>query len=105
MLMGENLRWDIVGLMLTAAGLSALSLDEVVTEAETDDAPKLDWKGMARKLLIAGDECIYFCQKVDSLNDVTVWLIMMNYILHTQVEGDAGEPPVIFGERMIFDLF
>ena len=91
MLTGENLRWDIVGLMLTAAGLSAISLDEVVTDVEEDKAQEIDWKELARKFLKAGDRCISFCEKVDSLNDVTVWLITKNYILHTQVEGDAGK--------------
>ena len=92
MLMGENLRWDIVGLMLTAAGMSAISMDVVSVDPEDEEFQKLNWKRMARALLIAGDKCISFCEAVDSLNDVTVWLIMMNYILHTQVEGDAGKP-------------
>ena len=91
-LMGENLRWDTVGLILTTAGFSAIAHDEVGPDAEKDQTQELDWKNIARKLLDAGDKCISFCEKVNSLNDVTVWLITMNYILHTQVEGDAGRP-------------
>ena len=91
MLMGENLRWDTVGLILTVAGLSAITLDEVFIDEDEDSNPNADWKEMARKLLIAGGKCISFCEKVDSLTDVTVWLTTMNYILHTQVEGDAGK--------------
>ncbi len=95
-LMGENLRWDTVGLILNAAGFSAIALDEVGPDVEKDQNQELDWKNTARKLLDAGDKCISFCEKVNSLNDVTVWLITLNYILHTQVEGDAGKPSMLF---------
>ena len=93
--MGENLRWDTVGLILATARFSAISLDEVGPDAEKDLSQELDWKNIARKLLDAGDKCILFCEKVNTLNDITVWLITLNYILHTQVEGDAGELQVL----------
>ena len=91
MFTGDSLRWDIVGLMLTVAGLSAIAMEFVNVDFENDKFRNLDWKDIARKFLRAGDQCIAFCEAVDSLNDITVWLIMMNFILHTQVEGDAGK--------------
>ena len=90
MITGDNLRWDIVGLMLTAAGLSAISMEVPIVDHEDEEYGKINWKDMARILLLAGDKCISFCEAVDSSTDTTVWLILENYILHTQVEGDAG---------------
>ena len=95
-LTGENLRWDMVGLILSTMGLSAISMDVVNLDPEDEECQKTDWKDIARALLIAGDKCISFCEAVDSLNDVTVWMIMLNYILHTQVEGDAGKSGLQF---------
>lgn len=88
-LMGENLCWEMVGLMLSALGLSAISMDEVSGYDESDF--QTNWKDLAQKLLRAGDQCIAFCEQFGHLKDIGVTLILMNFILHTQVYGDAGE--------------
>lgn len=87
--MGENLCWEIVGIMLTALGLSAISMDEVNVYDEFDS--QTDWKGLAQELVRAGDQCISFCEQFGHLKDIGVTLILMNFILHTPVYGDAGE--------------
>ena len=91
LLLGENLRWDMVGLMLTTAGLAAICTDEVTIDPEDDKRAQPDWKSSAFRMLEAGGKCISFCEAVDELNIVGAWLIMLNYILHTQVHGDAGK--------------
>ena len=88
-LMGENFCWEIVGLMLTALGLSAISMDEVQISDECDS--QTNWKDLALQLLRAGDQCMVFCEQFGHLKDIGVTLILMNFILHTQVYGDAGE--------------
>ena len=88
-LMGENLSWEIVGIMLTALGLSAISMDEVNVYDESDS--QTEWKDLAQRLVRAGDQCIAFCEQFGHLKDIGVTLILMNFILHTQVYGDAGE--------------
>lgn len=88
-LMGEDISWEIIGLILTALGLSAISMDEVSVYDESDS--HTDWKDLAEKLLRAGDQCIAFCEQIGHLQDIGVTLILMNFILHTQVYGDAGE--------------
>ena len=88
-LMGENLSWETVGLILTTLGLSAISMDEVSVYDEYDS--QTNWKDLAQQLLRAGDQCIAFCEQFGHLKDTGVTLIMMNFILHTQVYGDAGE--------------
>lgn len=45
-LMRENLSWEIVGIMLTALGLSAMSLDEVNIFDEADS--RNNWKDLAQ---------------------------------------------------------
>ncbi|CAD6589419.1 MAG: hypothetical protein ASARMPRED_004039 [Alectoria sarmentosa] len=86
-LMGENLCWEIVGLILTTLGLSAISMDEVQIYDECDS--ETNWKDLALQLLRAGDQCIVFCEQFGHLKDIGVTLILMNFILHTQVYGDA----------------
>ena len=88
-LMGENLCWETVGLMLSALGLSAVLMDEVNTSEESHSEP--NWKDLAQRLVRAGDQCITFCEQYGHLKDTGVTLIMANFILHTQVYGDAGE--------------
>ncbi len=88
-LMGENLSWEIVGIMLTAVGLSAISMHEVNIDGECDSLT--DWKDLAQRLLRAGDQCVAFCEQSGHLKDIGVTLILMNFILHTQVYGDASQ--------------
>lgn len=88
-LMGENLGWETVGLMLTALGFSAISMDEV--SVYDSFGSQTQWKDLAQQLLRAGDQCIAFCEESGRLKDIGVTLIMMNFILHTQIHGDAGE--------------
>ena len=88
-LMGENLCWEVVGLMLTTLGLSAISMHEVNVYDESDS--QTNWKELAHSLVRAGDQCITFCEQFGHLKDTGVTLILMNFILHTQVYGDAGK--------------
>lgn len=60
--MGDNLRWQVVGLMLTVVGLGAISLDEVPLEGI--EAP-CRWKDIAKQLLQVGDRYILICQEFD----------------------------------------
>lgn len=83
-LMGENICWEIVGLILTTLGLSAISMHEV---DESD--LQTNWKELAQELVRAGDQCIAFCEQFGHLKDIGVTLILGNFILHTQVYGDA----------------
>lgn len=88
-LMGNNMSWEIIGIILTVAGLSAIAMDEVnVIESES----KTDWKDRARNLVRAGERCIAFVEEFGLLRDIGVHLIMLNFLLHSQVFGDSGRP-------------
>ena len=64
-------------------------MDEVSAYEEFDS--QTNWKDLAQQLLQAGDQCIAFCEQFGPLEDIGVTLILMNFILHIQVYGDAGE--------------
>ena len=87
-LMGDNLCWDLVGLILTLAGLAAIAMDEVNVFDEVES--QIDWKMRAQSMVRAGERCISFCEEYGNLNDTGVNLILSNFILHSQVFGDAG---------------
>ena len=53
-LMGENLSWEVVGIMLTVLGLSAMALDEVIALDDID--LHNNWTELAQKLVGAGDQ-------------------------------------------------
>ena len=87
LLVGGDLCWEIVGLMLAAAGFGAISMitDEYVA--------KKDWKDRAQRMLYASDRCISFCEEYGHLTTMGVTLIFINFMLHTQVYGDSGCTP------------
>ena len=87
-LMGDNMCWETVGLILTVTGLGAMSMDEI--DVVDRHEPHIDWKGHAQKMVQAGNQCIAFCEDYGHLSDLGVTLIFMNFLLHTQVYGDAG---------------
>jgi len=63
-LMGDNLSWEVVGIILSVAGLGSISMDEVnVLEAD----PNIDWKDRAQKLVRAGETCIAFSEQFGHL--------------------------------------
>lgn len=86
--MGDHLSWEIVGLVLMAAGLGAISLDEISLNSDDEGC---NWKDLAKTWLHAADRCKYFCQEFGQLNDFAMLQILFNHILHTQVYGDAGK--------------
>ncbi len=67
-LVGDNLSWEVVGIILSIAGLSAISMDEVNFK-EVD--PNIDWKDRARKLVRAGETCITFSEQHGQLKGET----------------------------------
>lgn len=71
---------------MMVAGLGAISLDEVQVESDDEGC---DWKELAKTWLHAGDKCKLFFQEFGQLNDLGVWQILLNHVLHTQVYGDC----------------
>ena len=88
-LTGIGLCWEVVGIIISFGGLSAVIVHEVPDSDETDD--RIDWMELSKRLLKASDKCLQFCSDYGHLNYLGVYLILINLILHSQVYGDAGE--------------
>lgn len=85
---GDQLCWEPIGIMLEMAGLSALVVHEV---RDLDDHQMdIDWLQMARTFFQAGSKCIQFCNEYGHLNDLGMNLMIVDLVLHTQINGDAG---------------
>ena len=85
--MGDHLRFEVVGLMLASAGMGAISLEELSLDYEDE----FQWKDIAKAMLRASDQCIALCQEIGNLSDLGIWHILVNHIFHTQVDGDVGK--------------
>ena len=86
---GNGLCWEVVGLILSIGGLSAIIVSEIPEIDESDD--QVDWMGLSKRLLQAADKCMQFCGDYGHPNDLGVNLILLSLILHSQVYGDAGK--------------
>ena len=85
---GDQLCWEPIGIMLEMAGLSALVVHEV---RDLDDHQMdIDWLQMARTFFQAGTKCIQFCNEYGHLNDLGMNLMIVDLVLHAQINGDAG---------------
>ena len=89
--LGDGFCWEILGLLFAIGGHSAMIVEEV---NELDD-PATDnrWKDLAKRLLYAGEKCNEFCSAYGHLNILNFHLRLSILILHTQIYGDAGQPP------------
>lgn len=92
LLTGANLRWETVGVIPSIMGLSTIALGEVNVFMSGEQL--MDYKDLARQMLHAGNACMVFCDEMGHLNNVVVWLISVNFILHTHLYGDAGRAAV-----------
>lgn len=87
---GANLRWEAIGMLFTAVGLSASYM--LVTDAslELTKTASIDQRSLAHRMLEASDTCIAFCEQSGHLNDPGMWLIYENFLLMTLVVGDSN---------------
>ena len=85
---GDQLCWEPIGIMLEMAGLGALVVHEV---RDLDDhGMDIDWLQMARTFFQAGSKCIQFCNEYGHLNDLGMNLMIVDLVLHANINGDAG---------------
>lgn len=85
---GDQLCWEPIGIMLEIAGISALIVHDI--RDLDDQRMDVDWLQMARTFFQAGSKCIQFCNEYGHLNDLGMNLMILDLVLHTQINGDAG---------------
>ena len=87
---GENLRWEAVGMLFTAVGLSASTMLATDATLVVTKAASIDKRGLAHRMLEASDASIAFCEQTGHLNDPGMWLTYENFLLMSLVIGDSS---------------
>jgi hypothetical protein len=84
---GKNLRWESLGLFVTAASRAALDTSSFAPLYNSDERRR----GLIKALLYIGDCCLETCLALDCLNDLQLVLQYENLIVHSQVDGDQSK--------------
>lgn len=87
---GSNMRLEIIGLLLSTAGLAALQIPATDTLFLTVKFTKADRNTFATNMLSASDTCISLCDKYFNVNDVMVWLRSENLTLAMNFWGNTS---------------
>ena len=82
---GRNLRWEVVGTILSFAGLVAVNLSnwDSIRERFVDRAT------FAERMRKASEFCLCFCLESEVLNDIYVAFIYLDLVLVECIKGDA----------------
>jgi hypothetical protein len=78
---GDNLRWEVVGIIMTLVGILAQSLQDGDPIFCSHDEPPVDRSALALKAFHASDACVSFCKDFDIMNDLFLWLLYEYTIL------------------------
>jgi hypothetical protein len=81
---GDKLRWETIGLLFTTIALSSM------LETNETQPTRQSRQRYTRELTHASNQCILFCDRSESLNDVLIWFLHGNAILLTFQYGDAS---------------
>lgn len=84
---GKNLRWESLGIFLTAASRAALDTSSFAPLYNSDERRR----GLIKALMYIGDCCLETCLSLDCLNDLQLVLQYENLIVHSQVDGDQSK--------------
>jgi hypothetical protein len=85
---GENLRFEIIGYLLATAGRSlTFGLAPDVLHDSQDRGSRSKF---VDELLRASTTCLFLCTMLATVNDITIWMYLENYLLTTMMCGYAG---------------
>ncbi|EMC94082.1 hypothetical protein BAUCODRAFT_36555 [Baudoinia panamericana UAMH 10762] len=86
---GRNLRWEIVGIILTLAGLIATNLSNWDSIFDNIRDRYIDRASFAERMRKASEFCLCFCYESEVLNDLYVCFMYEDLILVECLKGDA----------------
>ncbi|KAK3075774.1 hypothetical protein LTR53_000599 [Teratosphaeriaceae sp. CCFEE 6253] len=86
---GRNLRWEIVGVILTLAGLIAINLSNWDTIFDNIRERYVDRATFAERMRKASEFCLCFCYEAEVLNDLYVCFMYEDLVLVECLKGDA----------------
>ncbi|KAI1630030.1 hypothetical protein EDD37DRAFT_604894 [Exophiala viscosa] len=87
--MGNNIRWETIGVFLIMCGLSLFNVYCDAEESELVGHLAQDKQRLMFRLLEASDICVSFCNDAVPGTDLGFWLMLENCIYASQVLGDA----------------
>ncbi|KAH8647382.1 hypothetical protein BX600DRAFT_443585 [Xylariales sp. PMI_506] len=85
-IVGENLRWETVGLFLVAASRAVLDTASFAALYGNEEQRR----SLVRTLMYICDGCLEICLALDCLSDLQLVLQYENFVVHTHVDGDQS---------------
>ncbi|KAK1063367.1 hypothetical protein LTR74_009523 [Friedmanniomyces endolithicus] len=86
---GRNLRWEVVGVILTLAGLIAINLSNWDSIFDNIRDRFVDRATFAERMRKASEFCLCFCYEAEVLNDLYVCFMYEDLVLVECLKGDA----------------
>lgn len=86
---GRNLRWEVVGVILSLVGLVAVNLSNWDIIFESIRERYVDRATFAERMRKASEYCLCFCYESEVLNDVYICFMFEDLVLVECLKGDA----------------
>lgn len=86
---GRNLKWEVVGVILSLVGLTAINLSNWDTIFDSIRERFVDRATFAERMRRASEFCLCFCYESEVLNDIYVCFMFEDLILVECLKGDA----------------
>ena len=88
---GQNLRWEILGILFSVAGASAMTLSDQDKSIVGRDNNLIDRKSFVSQMMSNSDDVLSFCDHYRQPNDLMLWLMFENFSLVTLHHGDSSK--------------
>jgi len=104
---GENLRWEVVGIILTIVALLGFNLqdgDPIFVDVE--EGTVVDRRGLVERMVGGEEECVRFCEEVEVLGDLYLWLLYESTAAACSRRGRGSEYIPLFSlQSLLSNLF
>ncbi|KAF2107677.1 hypothetical protein BDV96DRAFT_293460 [Lophiotrema nucula] len=87
---GENLRWEVVGIVFTMVALLAGSLQDGDPIFCSHDDPPINRNALVLKAHNAGEACLNFCKDFDVINDIYLWLLYEHTVVSNSLHAKGS---------------
>ncbi|KAF3010745.1 hypothetical protein E8E13_007122 [Curvularia kusanoi] len=84
---GAGLRWEVVGIITSVVPLIAQSLKDGDPIFCSHDAAPVDKDALAANMHAASEMCVQFCDELDILNDLYLWLLYGNSVAYCSLRS------------------
>ena len=88
---GQNLRWETLGILISIVGASAVTLPEGDKTMFSGDEYRNNRESFANEMAAQCDIVLSFCDHYIQPNDLMLWLMFENFKLVTMHRGDSSK--------------